>query len=384
MGTILAQPATSTADLDRWIRFPRQAVYAAKSPWVPPLDSDLRRFLNPRKNPFFRYGEAQPYLARDASGQVVGRVLAHIYHRHTVRYGERAAFFGYFECLNDPEAARALIDAAASYGAAHGCTVLRGPFNMTAMQEMGILLDGFDAPPAVDETYTAPYYPALLAGAGLRQTFPVTTFRVDDVTATTPGALLGERHRAWLASGRLRIRSANMRQFEEEIETLRELLNDSFYENPYFVPITHDEFWFQIGPYRRLMDPAISVVAELDGVPCGFIIAVPDYNPVLKQMDGTLGPRSLVTFLRERGAVHDASLIIMGTLRQLQGQGIMRLLHAELLRGLQHRGYQRLTVTWVADVNAKSLATVKAIGGHSLHRLTLYEGTITPEGKLVE
>jgi GNAT superfamily N-acetyltransferase len=333
--------------------------------------------LDRRRNPFFQHGDAVPLLARDAQGRVAGRVLAHIYHRHNARYGERASFFGYFECRDDPAVARALIAAAAAFGERHGATVLRGPFNMTAMQEMGILVDGFDAPPVVDETYTAPYYPALLAAAGLRPVFPVTTFRLDDVAAVTSDALLTDRHRALLADGRLRIRPADLRHFDAEIETLRELLNDSFYENPYFVPITHDEFVFQLGPYRRLMDSHISLVAELDGVPVAFIVAVPDYNPLLKKLGGTLSPVGLVTFLHERGDIHDAALIIMGVQRQLQGQGVMRVIQAALIRALQFRGYQRLTITWVADVNSKSLATMRALGARPYHRLTLYEGEMS-------
>jgi GNAT superfamily N-acetyltransferase len=388
MGTVIVEPARSKGDIAAWIEFPRRAVYDAASPWVSPLDSDMRRFLNPRKNPFFQHGEAQLLLARDASGRIVGRVLAHLYHRHNVRYDERAIFFGYFECLDDPEVAQALIAAVAAWGAERGCTVLRGPFNLTAMQEMGTLLDGFDAAPAVDETYTAEYYPRLLEGAGLQPVFPVTTFRLE-VAATEPDTLLTERHRTLLENGRLRVRQANLRQFEREIQTLRDLLNDSFYENPYFVPLTHDELFAQIGPYRRLMDPAISLVAELDGVPCGFVVAVPDFNPLLKRMNGSLGPRELLTFLRERRRVRDAVIIIMGTQRQLQGKGVMRVLHAELLRALRRRGYQRLTITWVADTNAKSLAASRAIGGQPLHRLTLYEAEVadltprppSPEGK---
>jgi GNAT superfamily N-acetyltransferase len=382
MGGVVVRPEAGEADLRTWITFPRERVYAAASLWVPPQDADLRRYLDPRKDPFFRHGEARPLLARDAGGRVTGRALAHIYHPHNVRHGERAAFFGYFEALDDQQTATALVDAAAAFGAERGCTVLRGPFNMTAMQEMGILADGFDAAPAVDETYTAPYYPALLAGAGLRPTFPVTTFRVDDLSAVDPERLLGQRHRDLLASGRVRVRKADMRHFATEIETLRELLNDSFYENPYFVPITHDEFFFQLGPYRRLMDPEISVVVEMDGVPCGFIVTVPDYNPLLKRMGGRLGPRELITFLRGRGRIRDAVLIIMGVQRQLQGQGLMRILQAEHLRALRRRGYRRLTITWVADANEKSLATCRAIGGRPLHRLTLYEGAITAEGRI--
>jgi GNAT superfamily N-acetyltransferase len=380
MNSVSVRLVRDRPELDTWIRFPRRAVYPPSSPWVPPLDRDMRRMLDRRKNPFFRHGEGVPLLARDERNRVVGRVLAHVYHRHNARHGERTAFFGYFECLDDADAAWALIDAAAQFGARHGCTVLRGPFNMTAMQAMGILLHGFDEPPAIDETYTAPYYPRLLDMVGLRPCFPVTTYRVDALSQVDPDLLLSERHRALLTSGRLRVRAANLGSFDREIETLRELLNDSFYENPHFVPITRDEFLFQVGPYRQLLDPAICVVAELDGVPVGFIMATPDFNPLLKRMDGQLGLRGLLTFLLGRSQVRDACLIIMGVQRQLQGRGIMRVLQAELVRALRRRGYKRLTVTWIADVNQKSSATVAALGARPLHRLTLYEGAISPDG----
>jgi len=336
--------------------------------------------LNPRKNPFFRHGEAEAFLAIDRHGSIADRILAHVYHRHSVRHGERAAFFGYFECRDDREAACRLIDAARAFGRERDCEILRGPFNMTAMQEMGTLVAGFDESPAIDETYTAPYYPALLEAAGLSPIFPHTTFRIDDLSEIDLDALLTERHRAWLASGHLRIRPADSREYDREFETLRELLNDSFYDNPYFVLITDAEFDFQIGPYKRLMDPAISLVAELDGVACGFIIAVPDYNVLLRSMRGRMGPRQILSFLRGRSRIRDACLIIMGVQRQLQGKGLIRIMQAELVRALRHRGYTRLTVTWIADQNEKSLATVRALGARPLHGLRLYEGPLGHNG----
>ena len=103
MGAVHVRPARTKADMEAWISFPRHHVYAQSSPWVPPLDGDLRRMLDTDANPFFRHGEATPFLAVDGDGEPVGRILAHIYHRHNVRYAERAAFFGYFECRDDAE-----------------------------------------------------------------------------------------------------------------------------------------------------------------------------------------------------------------------------------------------------------------------------------------
>jgi GNAT superfamily N-acetyltransferase len=124
------------------------------------------------------------------------------------------------------------------------------------------------------------------------------------------------------------------------------------------------------------MAPALSLVAERDGVPCGFVIAVPDFNPLLKKMNGSMNPRAIFTFLQGQSKVQNACLIIMGVQRQLQGKGVMRLLHAELLRALRRLNYQALTVTWIAEDNAKSRASVAALGARPLHRLTLYEAPI--------
>jgi GNAT superfamily N-acetyltransferase len=148
------------------------------------------------------------------------------------------------------------------------------------------------------------------------------------------------------------------------------------------VPIPHDEFAFQVSQFKQVMDPAISLVAELDSVPCGFVVTLPDFNPLLKQMNGRMGPRELLLFLRGRSRLRDACLIIMGVQRQLQGQGIMRLLVAELVRALRRRAYRRLTVTWIADMNPGSLATIAALGARPLHRLTLYEGGIAASGSV--
>ena len=167
-----------------------------------------------------------------------------------------------------------------------------------------------------------------------------------------------------------------MKQYDREIEILRELLNDSFDANPYFVPITGDEFRFQIGPFKRVMDPAISLVAEMDGVPVAFCVTLPDFNPLLKKMNGRWGRANSSPSSRGKSRVRDAVIVIIGVQRQLQGQGIMRVLQAELVRALRQRKYRTLTITWIADVNDKSRATALALGGKPWHRLTLYEGPI--------
>jgi hypothetical protein len=374
--SVTVRPVTTPRELAAWVRFPRQRVYPPVSPWVPPLDRDVARLLDRRENPFFRQGDAVPMLAIRDDGSVVGRVLAHVYHPHNERHGERTAFFGFFECLDDTEAATALVRAAAGAAARWGCDRLRGPFNLTAMQEMGILVDGFEYPPAVDQTYTPPYYPRLLEAAGLCRTFPHATYRVDDVHAVNLDGILGERHRILTEERRLRIRTGNMAQFEQELETLRLLLNESFAELTHFVPLTADELLFQVGAYRAYLDPKLLLVAEMDGVPRGFVLAIPDFNPLLKRLNGRIeAPRVLETLPTAASWLwrRDACLIIQGVERRLHGQGVMRVLHAELLRNLRQRRYKSLSVTWIDEANSRSSDSIRVLGGRPRHRLTLYE-----------
>jgi hypothetical protein len=137
--------------------------------WVRPLDSVIRGCLDFKGNPYYKEGCGQAILAKRGQ-QTVGRILAHVWWRHHRLHADRVGYFGFFECNNDPEAAKALLDSAERVQF-EGCSVIRGPFNMTAAQEMGIIAEGFDKMPGIDMVYTQPWYPLLLEQAGFRPCF---------------------------------------------------------------------------------------------------------------------------------------------------------------------------------------------------------------------
>lgn len=377
--TIAIKPVTTRAQLREWIRFPRLHVYGAQSPWVPPLDRDVARMVNQMRNPYFRHASGALLLAQAPGGQIVGRILAHVNRLANERHHERVVSFGFFEAKDCADGARALIDAVRAFGARRGCDVVRGPFNLTVSQEMGVLMEGFEHAPTVDLTYTAPYYPRLLEEAGLRPVFPMATSRTDTLDRLDPDQLLGPRQRDLMRSGRLVIRGANPQRFDDELELMRELANDAFAESPYFVPISREEFTYQIEPYRRAIDPALSLFAFLDGRPVGFATATPDFAPLMKPLRGTLGLASTLRFLIQRSALRGAVGTFMGVRRAYQGHGIMRALQAELVRALRQRNYRSLTVTWMSDENSEALGVAQFLGARPLHRLTLFEGAVQGE-----
>ncbi|HEY3587358.1 MAG TPA: N-acetyltransferase, partial [Myxococcaceae bacterium] len=156
---VTVTPVQSAADREAFIRFP-YTLYAGDPNWVPPLEMERKDFLDPKKNPWFEFGNAELFLAR-RNGQVVGRIAAVDDPHWNDFYKSRTGFFGMFESIDDPAVAKGLFDAAASWVKAQGFAEMMGPFNFSTNYECAVLVEGFEAPPAVMMSYNPRYYDAL-------------------------------------------------------------------------------------------------------------------------------------------------------------------------------------------------------------------------------
>jgi len=364
------QPVRTPRERREFVAVAR-AIYPPESPWVRPLDRILLGYLDPHRNPFYRDGVGAAFLAKRGN-QPIGRILAHVWRRHHRLHGERAGYFGFFECVDDSEAATGLLQAATSVARGEGCEVLRGPFNMTAAQEMGVTTDGFGEMPAVDMVYTPPWYPSLLQTAGLHPCFRMQTWRNEDIDKLDPDAFLSQRHGDLQAAVGLHVRALSSRRRAADLEHVRGIINAAFLGNWGFVPITRDEWKLQVEPLVPLLEPELVLLAEVQGVPIGVTFAVPDFNQVLRRMNGRLLHPAALALLR-RAQYKGAVIILIAVRKQYQGLGIIRRLNAELVRTLQRGGYRSLATTWVSTENNPSRAQVEALQMHRLHDLAMYE-----------
>ena len=123
-------------------------VYADDPAWIPLPKLIQREALDPRKVPFLQYGEAQLFLA-ERDGRAVGRISAQINPRHNEYHDEKAGFFGFFDCIDDPEVATALFEAAEAWLRERKVDFVRGPLSFTINDEAGCLVKGFEKPPTV-------------------------------------------------------------------------------------------------------------------------------------------------------------------------------------------------------------------------------------------
>ena len=341
--------------------------------YTPPLREDLARSLSD-ENPLWQggRGERDLFVAYEG-GRAVGRVVAHVHHASNQRHGESSGLFGYLECPDDVEVARALLAAAGDRHARAGLKVLRGPCELTVTQCIGAVTEGFDEPASFSQSWNAPHVPRLLSALGFDVALRLTTFRLDDVELVDPEALVGPKQRAWLADPRVRVRSFDMSRFDADLAAAMGLLNTAFAGNFGFVPLSPEEVAFMAAPMKRVVRPELTMFIELEGRPVGVGMMLPDFNVAFRRMGGRLWPLGWAQFLLGRGAVDAAVAQFIATDPALQNQGLIRILVAEALRRLRAAGFRSLDGTWISDKNAPSRAQALAMGMREKHKLALYE-----------
>ena len=347
-------------ELDLFIEFPWRLYPEAFPCWVPPLRRERRDFLDPRKNPFFEFGEVGFFLARDDRGEIVGRIAAIVNPRHNQTHGDRTGFFGLFECRDDPEAAGALIEAAGGLLRARGLTHLRGPVSLSLNDEAGLLTDGFDRPPMILMPYNPPYYESLLLGAGFRPGMTLFAYELG-VPQTVPERL-EQGARLALARGRFVVRPVRLDDFDAEVRRVHSLYTAAWSENWGAVPMTDGEFRHLAAQLRPVIDPDLCYIAEAGGQPVGFSLALPDFNQALRHANGQLFPLGFLRLLWNQRHIDSLRIITLGVLKPWRRLGIDACFCAETCRHAIAKGLRRAEASWILESNRPMRRALEKMG----------------------
>jgi hypothetical protein len=368
------------ADLARFFDV-ADRIYAGNPNWVAPLRSDLAKvFLD--ENPFFRHGEIQLFLAVRGSA-TVGRIAAVLDRNHNAFHGEKTAFFGFFESIDDPEVAGKLLEAAAGWGRERKMTVLRGPTNPTLNDEAGLLVDGFDSPPVLMMTYNPRSYAALIEGQGFRKAkdllaywFPLEEKPLERL------ARVAERFRK--REPDVVVRNVSKGGLAADLSKIREVYNRAWEKNWGFVPMTPEEMDFMAKRLKPLLVEELLWLAEArkaDGTlePIGFMLMLPDYNVAIAPTRGRLLPFGWLKFLLATKKIRTVRVVTLGIQKEYRMRGIQSIMMADSLRFLLQKGYTGAEVSWLLDDNELVIGAVRLWGGKLYKTYRIYEKSIASE-----
>jgi hypothetical protein len=346
--------------------------------WVPPLRRDIRQMMDRRRGAFFDHGEAEFWLAwRD--GRPVGRISAQINRLHLETHRDETGNFGMLEAIDDAAVFAALLAAAEEWLRDRGMRRVLGPYSLSMNDEIGVLVSGFDTPPMVGMPHAPPYYGERLEEAGYGKAKDLHAVRVAVADLVTDHLERVERVTEQLrAEGRLGQRFLDGARFAAEMRLALDIYNEAWTENWGFLPVTEREAKGLIDQLAPVLVPQGVIFGLADGEAAAILVALPNLNELLADLNGKLFPFGWARLLwRLRFRQPKASRIILaGVRRRYRGSAmsmaLVTLMMGTLLKVGQARNVEMVEMSWILEDNKASLEGCLAIGGRLAKLYRIY------------
>lgn len=357
----------SRKDLDDFITLPF-ALYSKDALYVPPLINEMRKQFS-GKNPLFHHATVRFFLAKK-NGNPEGRIVSIINQRHIELHNEKAGFFGFFESPDDYEVASVLLERVSEVLRKEGMNIIRGPMNFSTNEECGFLLEGFDSPPMLMMPYNPPYYNNLIERMGMKKSKDLYAYILD--MPEEPPEKINRVAEIASKSG-IHARPLNKGKFDSEMKIFQEVYNSAWGKNWGFIPLTDEELVYLGKNLKPVIVPELTWIAEKDGAPVGFLGLLPDFNFVLKHMNGKMNPASIIKAFYYSKKIKDLRLLLLGIKAEFRNRGVDALLFREGFREVKKGGYKRVEFSWILEDNIPVQRLVEMIGGRLYKKYRIYE-----------
>lgn len=348
-------------------------LYANDPHWVAPLLMDLKKVFTPA-NPLFEHADMQLWVATQA-GRDIGRIAALVDQSHNDRHREQTAFFGFYECSENPDAAHELFLSVFAWARARGLSRILGPANPTTNDECGLLVRGFDSRPAFMMPYNPPRYAAQFESAGLSRTKDLLAFHID--IAQSPldrlnrlASICRRRH------PELSFRPVRRRTLKADLALVKEVYNAAWEDNWGFVPMTDAEIDFLADRLKPLLVEGLVWLAETAREPVAFMLAVPDFNEALQPLRGRLLSPALprfLSYLLGRRHARSCRVMTLGVKEGWRGRGLEAVMLSEGFKVGIGFGFTSAEASWVLEENTAMCRVIESLGGVSSKTYRLYD-----------
>lgn len=339
-------------------------IYKNDKTWVCPLDNDIKAVFDPAKNTYFKHGKVERWVLTDQKRRPLGRIAAFVDFNLANTYDQPTGGTGFFECINDREAAFLLFDTAREWLREQGMEAMDGPINFGETDKYwGLLVNGFTHP-SFDVAFNHPYYQELFESYGFQVYYKMEGFHLD-ITKPMPERVM--KIAEWI----VKKPGYEFRHFTWKSET--EMINDfarvfneawaSFKKN--FEPLEPAYIREVLRKAKPILDEEFIWIAYFEGKPIGIYLMFPDLNMILKHLKGKLGIFDIIKFfwLKRTRAMTRAKGLLMGVIPKYQNHGIESAFIYNLREVFDRKNhYTEIEFSWVGDFNPKMRKVFIAVG----------------------
>jgi len=350
------------------------SIYRNDAQWVCPLMNDIESVFDPQKNNFFSFGKCNRWVLVDENNHTIGRIAAFINEKKAYNEEQPTGGCGFFECIDDQQAANMLFDQAKTWLESHGMKAMNGPINFGENDMWwGLLVDGFTSP-FYGMNYNPPYYKALFESYGFTVKYDQISNRID-VRKGLPEKVA--KISSWVAKRNGYIfRHLDTADIPKYSRDFKEIYNDAWKDFENFTSVTDATIEETINKIKPVMDPNLIWFAyTAKDEPVAFVMILPDTNELIRGLNGRLDLIGKLKFVWNKFTVKHKRMraVIMGTKEQYRNMGLESCLFMKLqeyTRPLKH--YEELELSWVGDFNSKMLALHEAVGATYSKKHTTY------------
>lgn len=369
-------PVLTKPDRKLFLDLPRR-IFADDPNWVPPFLFEVGERLDEAKNPYFQHADMACWIARRGKDPV-GRISAQIDRAANSQHGRDNGNFGFFDVMDDHEAATALLATAEDWVRERRMTHILGPYSPTINEEPGILVDGFDEPPMMLMGHSRRWYQRMVEGNGYTGVKDLYAYHLDIRNDILPAGLkrLTERY---MKDGRLKVRPVRMDHYEEDLGIILHIFNDAWTDNWGYVPMTDAELRHTADGLKILVRPYMSMIAEWDGKPIGMMVTLPNLNEIMHKIGGKLLPFGwlrLLWWLKVQNP-ETTRVPLMGVLREHQNGALGAATSLSLIENIRQntagRGTKYAELSWILDDNLPMQGILEKIGSRLYKTYRIYE-----------
>lgn len=348
-----------------FLSFP-ETLYHNEPNWIRPLDEDVEVLFDPQKNKNFRHGGAIRWLLKNAANKTVGRIAA-FYNQNTARKNNQpTGGLGFFDCIDDQEAANMLFDACRDWLKNKGMEAMDGPVNFGERDSFwGCLVDGF-IEPIYNMPYNFPYYQNLFGNYGFKNYFNQYTYG-RDISTQGVDEVIWEKAERIARNHNYSFKTISWKNNDQFAEDFMIIFNKAWASFPGVKKISKVHALGLLKKMKPIMDTRLVHYAYYKNEPIAFFIMMPDLYQIIRKFHGKfhlLNKLRLIYNLRYRKTCTRIIGRIFGVVPEFQGKG----LEAGLIKAFEKIAtqpgfqYKEMQMNWIGDFNPSMIKVVEQLG----------------------
>lgn len=341
-------------------------LYKDCAQWIRPLDVDIEHVFDPSHNPTFHHGACERWILIDRNNQTIGRVAAFV-NEKTVSQGndQPTGGMGFFECIDDKDAAFALFDQCKTWLKERGMEAMDGPVNFGSRDRWwGLLVEGFELEPNYQCAYHFPYYQKLFEAYGFQVYFKQFTFgrRVSD--PLLPRVM--RKADMVMQNPDYQFRYLGKEEMSRLPEYILQVYNKAWTNRSENPEITYEQASVMVKSMKPILDRTLLVFGFYKEEPVAFFLSLPEINQIVKRVNGRMDTWGKIKFLwhKVRGKNKKALGLLFGVVPEHQGAGVDgAIISAGWNALMKFKRYEDFEMNWIGDFNPKMILVAKQIGG---------------------